>query len=81
MRLAAVIGHVHSGWERRAPPAMQGPMRAVLRGCPESRVSQQGLWSAGFVVTRGWGALLQFFWEVVIGSLNKILGWQGGEPR
>lgn len=44
-------------------------------------MSQQGLWSAGFVVTRGWGALFQFLWEVVIGSLNNLLGWQGSEPH
>lgn len=71
--------HIHRHGEEDAT-GHAGPGRAVHESHTGSRVSQQGPWSAGFVVTREWGAFLQFLCEIVIGSLNMLLCWQGGRP-
>lgn len=42
-----------------------------------SRVNQQGLWEAGFIMTREWGDPWSLLESVVY--LNNNLGWQRGE--
>lgn len=48
--------------------------RATLRVALGRRANQQGLWEAGFVVTRGLGDLC-VTWKEMIGQFDNFMSW------
>lgn len=72
-RRSKYISHIYSkpSQGRRTLQAMQGHTSVA----PDNKVNNQGLWEAGSVVSKGWGALGSC-WRLWLACLYNSTGWQ-----